>query len=163
MWTNVHCSSLVIDMNCTGSHACCPHTRNIVVPLDLINLNSELCRSEVCMEHMGKLKKEKQQRMTAKFIMKKKSSFHLNSVNSRIALGVVTYVVMHHSSYIPAKHSWKRYLCHVWTRQQSAVCPADKLRAEHQSRTFFSCNNAITRPRATDTGERRQQPRHAKY
>lgn len=51
----------------------------------------------------------------------------------------------------------------VQNRQQSAVCLADRLRAEHSSRTLFSCNNAITGPGAGDTGEKRQQPRHAKY
>lgn len=46
------CTSLTIDMNYTGSHACCPHTRNTVVTVDLINLNSELCRSDAGNEHL---------------------------------------------------------------------------------------------------------------
>lgn len=53
-------------------------------------------------------------------------------------------------------------VCGTDSRVQ-CVCVADRQRAEHRSRTLFSCNNAITGPEAGDTGERRQQPRHAKY
>lgn len=55
---NVHRSSLVIDMNYTGSHARCRHTRNTMVPVDLINLYAESRRSDVGTEHTGKLKVE---------------------------------------------------------------------------------------------------------
>lgn len=47
--------------------------------------------------------------------------------------------------------------------QESAVWLADGLWAERGSATLFSCNNAIPGPARGDTGERRQQPRHAKY
>lgn len=70
--SNVQRSSRVIDMNYTGSHACSPHTRNIVGPVDLINLNSELWRSDVGTVHTGKLKEENRQHMTAKFLRTKK-------------------------------------------------------------------------------------------
>lgn len=56
---NVDRSSLVIDMNYARSHARCPHTRSILGPVYLINLNSELCSSDVDTVHTVMLKKGK--------------------------------------------------------------------------------------------------------
>lgn len=157
--SNDCCSSLVIDMTTTESHASCPHTSNIVGLVDLINLILS------CVSHMSVqvqasgLKKVKPAAHDGKIPQGRSRQERRCTVHTSKSRCITVH------SGQPVKHSAESHLCHecVENRQQSAVCPADGRRAEHGSRTLFSCNNGITGPRAGDTGERRQQPRHAKY
>lgn len=87
---NVDRSSLVIDMNSARSHARCPQTRSILGPVYLINLNSELCSSDVGTVHTVTLKKGKPAAHDSKIPQEeKKTSFHSISVKIRIAQGAV--------------------------------------------------------------------------
>lgn len=130
---NVDRSSLVIDMNYTRSHVRCPHTRSILGPVYLINLNSVLSSSHVGTVRTVTLKKGKPIAHDSKSPQEeKKTSFHSISVKMRIAQGAViwymgihrahTWTQMHHSSSkTPATHRRESHPCHVYVR----VCSTD--------------------------------------
>lgn len=173
-----------MDVNYTGSHARCQPTRNTLVPVDLNYLNSELCRSDVGTLHISKLK-ENWQHMMVKFLRVKEEKRKkkliplcqdMNHTRSLMINGREQSTQKKHrcTAVHPRyqqRESWRSpkscvRMCVCIERKKkkkTAVSLADRLWAELESRTFFSCNNAITRPGAADAGERTQQPRHAKY
>lgn len=169
MSASVLCSSFMIDVSYTGSHAYCPCTRNTAGPFDLINLNSASCRSGV-----STVQTKTDSTWQNNSPEKNNIPLHLRqdtdrTWSSQMTCKIYTYTQMNTgaSRFIQQSIAMTRIyivrIWSVWSRRQGAMCVADRLGLEHRIRSLFSCNNAITKPGAGDTGERRQQPRHAKY
>ena len=168
-FARVQWPSLVVDINYTVSHAWGWHTRNILVPgkSHLPKFSSRVDRWYGTHRQNNKGKKTKKRYMTTKFLMREQKQTNSSPSLSRYESQggwpdeiwvYAAHAQKHRCNMIHSKYqqnivgSVTSVMC-VWSRRWSAVCLADRLRAEHRSRTFFSCNNAITRPRAADTGE----------